>query len=183
MTTPRRSAAGRPSGGRRPPRTGTRSAAARPVVTRPAGTPVAGVGATRPRRSSSATARALVLALVIGVVVLSAAIPLRGFLSQRGEIGELEQSQVRAQARVAELEAERARLQDPDYVAAEARRRLHFVRPGETAYVVLEPSPAPDATAATPERPGGAVGPEAPWYSQLWGSVQSADRPAPKPAP
>jgi len=189
MSTPRRPgvgrpAAGRPSAGRRPARAGTRSAAARPSTPRPAGaSPAAQTPRSQPRRSGSSTARALVLALVAGVLVLSAALPLREFLTQRGQIADLEQSQAQAQARVAELEAERTRLADPAYVAAEARRHLHFVYPQETSYVLLEPSPAPDAAGANSKRPGGAVGPEAPWYSQVWGSVQAADRPAPAPTP
>ena len=46
--------------------------------------------------------------------------------------------------------------------------------PGETAYVVLRP----DAEERADVAQGRAVpsGPEAPWYSQLWGSVQAADR-------
>lgn len=115
------------------------------------------------------------LALVVCTLVVSAALPLREFLSQRGEIADLEQGAAQARARVAELEAEKARLEDPAYVAAEARRRLHFVLPGETAYVLLQPEPQPDAAGATSKSIGGAAGPEAPWYSQVWGSVASAD--------
>ena len=74
-----------------------------------------------------------------------------------------------AAARVELLVAERRRLDDPAYIAAEARRRLHFVMPGETAYVVIPPEPAAE------EAPGG----DAPWYAQLWDSVAEADRPSP----
>jgi hypothetical protein len=109
--------------------------------------------------------------------VVSAALPLREFLSQRGDIRRLEQSEAAARHRVAALEEQRARLSDPAYVAALARDRLHFVRPGETAYVVI----APTAPAAAPKdakrAAGAAVGTNGPWYSQLWGSVRSADRP------
>jgi cell division protein FtsB len=115
--------------------------------------------------------RAAVLALVVCGLSLSAALPLREHLAQRDEIAQLEGEQRQALERVAALEAERDRLQDPAYVAAEARRRLHFVLPGETAYVVLAPEPG-----AVEEE---AKGPEAPWYSQVWGSVEEADRPAP----
>jgi hypothetical protein len=78
---------------------------------------------------------------------------------------------------VADLQEQKARLSDPDYVAALARDRLHFVRPGETAYVVIAPgapAPAPKDARQAASAP---IGPEAPWYSQLWGSVRSADRP------
>ena len=137
---------------------------------------VAGRPRREPRRNPL-TPRAAVLALVALGLVASAALPLREYLSQRAEIAELEQSQAQTRERIAALEAEKARMQDPAYIAAEARRRLHFVLPGETAYVVLAPDPAEVAEA---EQPKGA---EAPWYSQIWSSVEQADRPAPLPAP
>jgi cell division protein FtsB len=132
---------------------------------------------TANRSPAGLTTRAAVLGLVLCALVVSAALPLREFLSQRADIRHLEQSQAAARARVTALEEQKARLQDPDYVAALARDRLHFVRPGEIAYVVIAPS-APPVTPAEARRAASApTGPEAPWYSQLWGSVRGADRP------
>ena len=128
-----------------------------------------------PRRSPL-TPRAAVLALLCLGMLASAALPLREYLAQRQEISALEEQQRATRERIAALEAERERLKDPAYVAAEARRRLHFVLPGETAYVVL----APEQVAAPPTP---AKSKQAPWYSQVWGSVEQADRPAPSPAP
>jgi cell division protein FtsB len=129
------------------------------------------------RSPAGLTTRAAILGLVVCALVVSAALPLREYLSQRADIRHLQQSQAAAQARVAALEEQKARLADPDYVAALARDRLHFVRPGEVAYVVIAPS-APPVTPADAHRAASApAGPEAPWYSQLWGSVRSADRP------
>jgi cell division protein FtsB len=123
------------------------------------------------------TTRAAILGLVVCALVVSAGLPLREFLSQRADIRHLQQSQAAARARVAALEEQKARLADPDYVAALARDRLHFVRPGEIAYVVIAAS-APPTTPTDARRAAAApAGPEAPWYSQLWGSVRSADRP------
>lgn len=137
----------------------------------------AAVAEPEPRRPAGLTTRAAVLGLVVCALVVSAALPLREFLSQRGQIHELQQSQAAAQRRVAALEEQKARLQDPAYVAALARDRLHFVKPGETAYVVIAPSAGPVAPRDVARAATAAVGPEAPWYSQLWGSVRSADRP------
>jgi cell division protein FtsB len=132
------------------------------------------VGTSRP---AGLTTRAAILGLVVCALVVSAALPLREYLSQRAEIRQLQQSQAAARARVAALEEQKARLSDPSYVAALARDRLHFVRPGETAYVVIAPG-APAPTPKDAQRAASApAGPEAPWYSQLWGSVRSADRP------
>ena len=166
MSTPRR-----PTAGRRPARPGTRTSRS---VRTPAVAPVAGRTARKERapRRSPLTPRAAVLALLVCGLLASAALPLRDYLAQRSAITALEQRQSETRTRIADLEAEKARLQDPAYVAAEARRRLHFVLPGETAYVVLGPPPGPADEAAGP------AGPQAPWYSQLWGSVTAADRPA-----
>ena len=121
--------------------------------------------------------------LVVCALVVSAALPLREYLTQRGRIAAGQAKQAQQKARVQALEDQLRQLQDPAYVKGQARTRLHFVLPGETAYVVLTPSAAPlpagrvDLTGAT------ATGPEAPWYSQVWGSVKAADRPAPVPSP
>src|SRR3954462_11870116 len=96
-------------------------------------------------RPAGLTTRAAVLGLVVCALVVSAALPLREFLSQRADIRHLQQSQAAARARVAALEEQKARLEDPSYTAALARDRLHFVRPGETAYVVIAPSAPPVA--------------------------------------
>ena len=168
MTVPRRPTAGRPSAGRRPARTGNRSGGSR---TRPAGVPARRGGPAR-LRSRLSTGRIAVLVLVVVTLLTSAALPLREFFEQRGDIAALQESNDAARARVASLERQREQLQDPAFVAAEARRRLHFVLPGETAYVLLEPSPGPEGDRA-----------DRPWYSQLWGSVREADRPTPAPTP
>ncbi|MDX6198461.1 MAG: hypothetical protein QOJ79_1612 [Actinomycetota bacterium] len=128
-------------------------------------------------RPAGLTTRAAVLGLVLCALVVSAALPLREFLSQRADIRHLQQAQAATRARVASLEEQKARLEDPDYVAALARDRLHFVRPGEVAYVVIAPSAAPSTPTDQRRAASAPAGPEAPWYSQLWGSVRSADRP------
>jgi len=123
------------------------------------------------------TTRAAVLGLVFCALVVSAALPLREYLSQRSDIRQLEQQQADARRRVAALEEQKARLQDPAYISALARDRLHFVRPGETAYVVIAPSAPPVPPKDAQRAASAPAGPEAPWYSQLWGSVRTADRP------
>ena len=175
------STARRPTAGRRSARPGARTARTTARTTTPrTPPPVAG----RPKRAgeqtrrSPLTPRAAVLALVVLGLLASAALPLREYLHQRSQIAALEQAQAEQRERVAALEAERERLQDPAYVAAEARRRLHFVLPGETAYVVLAPEDPAAIPGAEPEK-----APEVPWYSQLWRTVEQADRPAPLPAP
>jgi cell division protein FtsB len=126
------------------------------------------------RRRHPLTSRAAVLALVVCALALALAYPLREYLSQRGEIAALERKTVEQERAVADLMLQRERWRDPAYVAAQARERLHFVRPGETAYVLLDPGETPARLA-----PKSAVAPERPWFSDLWASIDAADRPQP----
>ncbi len=136
-----------------------------------------------PAPRSGLTTRAAVLGLVVCALVVSAALPLREYLSQRSQIASAQAKQAVQQQRVAALEDQLRQLQDPAFLKAQARTRLHFVLPGETAYVVLTPSAAPVPAGALALKGARATGPEAPWYSQVWGSVRAADRPAPLPKP
>ena len=101
-------------------------------------------------------------------LMLALAVPVRGWFAQRAQIASLRADVEAAQARVTALEIDRQRWEDPAFVAAEARRRLHFVLPGEVGYVTLGSGTAA-ADATTGE---GAAGP---WYSDLWGALQQAD--------
>lgn len=136
----------------------------------------------RPRRSAppggarqgSLTGRALILAVVLATLVLTLAVPVRSWFAQRAEIAGLRADVDAARARVQDLAVERERWQDPAFVAAEARRRLHFVLPGEVGYVTLGSEAAITAEAASPGR-------VEPWYSALLGAVRAADEPAQAP--
>ena len=162
----------------RPPRTASRRpAAARTSAARIAAGPGADQGTGHATGSGAGlTTRAAVLGLALCALVVSAALPLRELLDQRGEITALQQEQGARAGRVAALEEQRRLLEDPAYVKRVARERLQFVMPGERAYVVVAPPTAPVAAPAA-DGPG-PVGAAAPWYSQLWGSAQEADRPA-----
>ena len=54
-------------------------------------------------------------------------------------------------------QARKVALSDPDYIAAEARRRLQYVTPGDTVFVVHAPALAPSAD--EDGRGGRALGP------------------------
>ena len=122
----------------------------------------------------SSTRRAVVLALVVCALALSVAVPLRNYLSQRSELAEVQQQQQRLREQVDELERRRAELSDPAQIEAEARRRLRYVRPGETPYIVQLPDQAP--APATGEQQQPAEQPQ-PWYSDLWRSSTAGPDP------
>ena len=169
MDRPRRPA----PAGRRPLEAARRSAARRSERVRGGARRLATqAGQTAP--GAGLTTRAAVLGLVLCALLVSAALPLREYLAQRGRIGAAVSAQAAQQQRVAGLERQRALLDDPSYVASLARERLHYVRPGETTYVVIGPQAA---VGPVPRGGAGPAGSGAPWWSQLWGSVRTADRP------
>lgn len=181
----RRAAPGRPEGparsgpgasrGSRPARAGRRGStrAARRRASAPSTSETPDAGRQARRAPGGLTGRAAVLGLVVCALVLSLAYPAKEFLAQRGEIGRLQQQQREAQARVTGLDERRRQLSDPAYVRAQARKRLHYVLPGETVYVVVPPAGGSGAGGAAPEVP--AVSPEGSWYGRLWGTVRAAD--------
>ena len=85
------------------------------------------------RNRSNLTGRAAMLAVVVCMLAISLAYPLREYLAQRGDIGEYRARVAEQQQRVADLEAARSRWKDRAYVEAQARERLRYVMPGETA--------------------------------------------------
>jgi cell division protein FtsB len=139
------------------------------------------------RRGSGLTTRAAVLALVLCAIVVALAYPVREYVAQRAEIAALRAQERAQRAAVDELRRQAARWDDPAYIRAQARERLHFVEPGETAYVVLTP-PTPKP-AVTVQQPTGQVVTVTggSWFDRLWGTVEVAGRPAkavknPRPA-
>lgn len=112
------------------------------------------------RLGPASTRRAVILALVVCALALSAAVPLRNYLGQRGELAEVQQQQQRLREQVDELERRKAELQDPAQVEAEARRRLRYVRPGETPYIVQLPDAASPTSTPGEAPPDPAAGTE-----------------------
>ena len=122
---------------------------------------------------------------VIAIFALVTLIPtVRAYMTQRAEISQLEQEVEAAEEREAHLRAELARWEDPAYVAAQARERLAFVMPGETAYKVIDPD------FVEPEEPALSdgevhsglpaledlvdVSTDQPWYSSVKDSIRVA---------
>ncbi|MEV7088357.1 septum formation initiator family protein [Streptomyces sp. NPDC093085] len=124
----------------------------------------------RQDRRSRLTGRAAFLALVVCTLVVALAYPMREYVSQRNQIAEQERLSQEAQRRVEELRDEKARLQDDAYIERLAREHLHYLRPGETGFTVIDPEAAEERRAEQ-----GAA--DRPWYSNVLDGVDEADRP------
>jgi cell division protein FtsB len=148
-------------GAARPSATGRRTRV--PQLTRARARAGGVVAATTGLLGLSSTRRAAVLAVVVCALALTVAVPLRNYVAQRQELADVSEQQRAVSAEVDELTRQRAELSDPGQVAAEARSRLGYVRPGEVPYVVQLPAP-PDLG---PDAAGGGM----PWFQRLWRDV------------
>ncbi|SES11073.1 Septum formation initiator [Actinokineospora terrae] len=148
----------------------------RPTTTTPAREPQSQPKPRHTRKGIlglATTRRAAVVATVVCALALSIAVPLRNYLSQRSEIEVYEQRHAELVSQVAELNARKERLSDPEQIRAQARERLRYVMPGETPYMVELPSDP--ATAPGAGQPGHPI-PQQAWYEGLWDSVTGAGR-------
>ena len=146
----------------------------RPRDGRPARPVTAGrAGRSRTVRAAAAfglstTRRAAVFAIVVCALALSVAVPLRTYLGQRDDVALQEQRQADLRAQVQALEERKAQLDDPAQVEAEARRRLRYVMPGETPYMVELPG---DSASGGGDAPDEDKAKGESWYQLLWNAV------------
>jgi cell division protein FtsB len=142
----------------------------RPRVARTAPAAPASPAARSRARRAGLTTRAAVLGLVLCAVVLGLAYPLRTHLSQTAEIDRLTEEQAEREQRVVALQDSIDRWDEPEHIEVEARRRLHYVYPGETAYRLLLP-PQPQVGEVAPGVP---PVDEGPWWEKIWQSAQKS---------
>lgn len=131
------------------------------------------IRAPRPRQLSG---RTTALTVVLVALIVAYAFPMRVYLGQQAEINRLVAAQEQQRQRIAALTESLSKWEDDDYVIAQARWRLKYVRPGEVAYIVLDDQ-APGAAGGS-----GAAG-VGPWYRQIWSNIQAADQPLPGDVP
>jgi cell division protein FtsL len=115
------------------------------------------------------TSRAAVLAAVICAVTLSLAYPLREYIAQHRQIGQLGAQQQALSAQLRRLETLQRQLGDPAYIEQLAQDRLHLCLPAQACYVIIDGKPAAGLIQPHPVAAG-------PWYDRLWESVRQADR-------
>ena len=122
----------------------------------------------RQARRSRLTGRAALLALVVCSLIVALAYPMRQYVSQRADIADLQQEQAETRQRVERLRDLKARWQDDAYAEQRIRERLHYVMPGETGFIVVDPGAARQSRADM-----GAA--DRPWYSNVWDGVDKSD--------
>ncbi len=120
------------------------------------------------------TRRMAVLLLVLLVLAISYASSLKAFLQQRDALATARAQIAESTQALEDLEKQKARYDDPEYIEQQARSRFGWLMPGEVGFTVLgedgEPvgkgPELPDASPAKAPRPE--------WYATLWTSVETA---------
>lgn len=112
--------------------------------------------------------------VAVAVVLLAIAtnvVPFRQVVDQRSEISEARDHLASLVAENATLTQQVGALETPIEVERIAREKLGYVRPGETAYVVI----APEVEAEVVPAPTELVAEEPSFLAKLWAYVTGAD--------
>ena len=127
------------------------------------------------KSKSNTSVRWLAVVTVAFICAITLAPPMQHYFAQRAQINSL-----RAQVNDSNNELEKARQElakwnDPEFVATQARQRVHFVFPGERQYVVLD-VPKSTSEEAAPIAPISTQIPNGlPWYGRLIASITTTN--------
>lgn len=84
---------------------------------------------------SNRTALALIVGIILAAIMLGPNV--RYYLNQMRDIQLAEQAIEQAKLDIVEMQKERDRWRDPNYIKAQARDRLYYVMPGEVSFLVM----------------------------------------------
>jgi cell division protein FtsB len=94
--------------------------------------------------------------LVVALALATNVLPLRQIVAQRSEIAATQSTLEDIMAENAALDGQISALETPLEVERLAREELGYVRPGEQAFVVMDPTPSDrPASGAAPSAPAG----------------------------
>ena len=126
-------------------------------------------------KKSSTSARWLVVVTVAFILAITLAPPLQNYFAQRAQINSLRAQVNDSKNALEKAREELAKWNDPEYVATQARQRLHFVFPGERQYIVLD-APKSEEEANGPVAPISTLIPNGlPWYGRLIASITTTN--------
>ncbi len=118
-------------------------------------------------------ALATLLFLLMGAAFLTQVVPYRQIVDSQRQVSAARAELAALEAENNLLEADVAALHTDVEIEKLAREKLGYVRPGETAYIVLDP-PAEDKPPAPP--PAAAEIPvELTWVEELWNFIAGND--------
>lgn len=117
------------------------------------------------------TAIATVLILLMGAAFLTQVVPYRQIVDTQREVAAARAELSALESDNASLQADVGALQSDTEIEKLAREKLGYVRPGETAYVVLDPPGTADIDPVETAPPTV----EKTWVDRLWEFLTGAD--------
>lgn len=126
------------------------------------------------RLRRSAVAIFTLALVVVGAAVVTNVVPYRQILDQRRQVASAAAELEEIRDENAVLAAQRDALQTPVEIERLAREKLGYVRPGEVAYVVLDPPPGLTTTTVPPQSEPAPVEDES-LLDTVWDFVTGAD--------
>jgi len=124
------------------------------------------------RWTARLTGRAILLAAVVVLLVVSLAYPLQRYLAQQAAIDRLEAENRAGQQRVEELRVQVDQLDDPAFIETQAQSRLQYVMPGDLLYVIDDSGQAQQLPGQ--DEPAADEG-EVAWFDRVLDSIDMAD--------
>ena len=118
------------------------------------------------RRTSN---RVLALSAILFLFALTIAPPVKHYFTQRAQISALKSQLAADNSALQKAREELMLWQDPEFVKAQARERLHFVLPGERQYIVINDSTTDTNNGTT--KIASALTDGQPWYARLIASI------------
>jgi cell division protein FtsB len=126
------------------------------------------------------TSRSLVLGLVLVFLVTFLAPPLQQYFEQRAQINAVRADIDTTKERIDFAKAELQRWQDPSFVKAQARARLHYVLPGETQYIVVDENGEAISEGQPELSVVDYVSGQGTWYGRIISSIEMAANMSPR---
>lgn len=118
-------------------------------------------------------ALATLLFLVMGAAFLTQVVPYRQILDSQRQVSSARDQLAALEEDNELLEADIAALETDEELEKLAREKLGYVRPGETAYVVLDPPE--EVTRPQPETDDLVIPEERTWVDMIWDFVTGSD--------
>jgi len=113
------------------------------------------------------------LILLMGAAFFTQVVPYAQIIDSRHQVADAEAQLAALETENAALQADVEALETPGEIEKLAREKLGYVRPGETAYVVLDPPGTPDDTVEPQTSPG--ITEDRTWVDRLWEFLSGAD--------
>jgi cell division protein FtsB len=112
------------------------------------------------------------LFLLVGAAFLTQVVPYRQIIASNRQVNSAEQQLASLESENSQLQADVDALNTEEEIERLARDKLGYVRPGETAYVVLDPPGADDTPVVAGDE---SADPPPTWVDRVWDFLTGQD--------